>query len=50
MERLLLITSLREEAAAIRSSLEWNYDQIENAVGYGIAKTLENLADRIEGV
>lgn len=50
MERLLVITALRDEAASIRDSLQWNYDQIENAVGYGIAKALESIVDRIEGV
>lgn len=49
MERLLVITALREEAASIRDSLQWNYDQIENAVGHGIAVALERVANRIEG-
>lgn len=49
MDRMLVMIALREQAAAIRSALEWNYDQVENAVGYGVAKALEGVADRIEG-
>ncbi len=43
-----LIEALRAESLHILAANQWEYDTIKSAVAYGVATTLDNLADRLE--